>query len=344
MHAYYLSTMVGLLQDRRVSEAQLLSGTGLESIYTPQKVGISAAQMDRVCTNAIALAEDKQFGLHLGAHINIASQGIFGYALMTSPKVGDALKLLVRYSRAILPGVQIEVQQHAGRVEVLLAAQHLPLDLKRFYSEVLFAAIVHNGSLLIGNPSVSSHLELDYGAPESRDHYEQVFGPDILFDSDRCALGFDEASLEIPITTANPVAQDIFRRECDRLASLDSRRGGVSDRVQQLLLQAGSEFPTGAAVAHQLHMSERTLQRRLAAEGCKYQQLLDQVRYRLAQEYLVSTTLPVAEIASLLDFSDATNFRRSFKRWSNTTPSVFRREGVRPRESTMADPGKVKTA
>ena len=71
-------------------------------------------------------------------------------------------------------------------------------------------------------------------------------------------------------------------------------------------------------------MSESTLQRRLAQEGCRYQQLLDQVRYRLAKEYLLGTTLPVAEIASLLGFSDTTNFRRSFKRWSDTTPSVIR--------------------
>jgi AraC-like DNA-binding protein len=85
-----------------------------------------------------------------------------------------------------------------------------------------------------------------------------------------------------------------------------------------------TEFPTGVTVARQLHMSESTLQRRLAREGCRYQQLLDQVRYRLANEYLLSTTLPVAEIACLLGFSDSANFRRSFKRWSNTTPSAMR--------------------
>jgi AraC-like DNA-binding protein len=94
--------------------------------------------------------------------------------------------------------------------------------------------------------------------------------------------------------------------------------------VQQVLLQSGSEFPTSAAVARQLHMSESTLQRRLANEGCRYQQLLDQVRYRLAREYLRGTTLPVAEIACLLGFSDAANFRRAFRRWADTTPAAMR--------------------
>jgi AraC-like DNA-binding protein len=333
MHAYYLSTMVGLLSGQGISERQLLQGAGLEFINQQGEFSISAGQMDTVCMNALALAHDPQFGLRLGSRINISSQGIFGYALMTSATVGDALKLLIRYSRSILPSIHIEVQQHDSRVDVVVAATHLPLELERFYCEVLFAAIIHNGSLLIGDRAVVTTLELDYVAPLDAQLYVQLFGPDVQFASQRCALSFDAASLGIAISTANPVAQDIFRRECDRLSALDSRRGRVSERVQQLLLQAGSEFPTAAAVALQLHMSESTLQRRLAQEGCRYQQLLDQVRYRLAKEYLLGTTLPVAEIASLLGFTDTTNFRRSFKRWSNTTPAVVRRDASNARES-----------
>jgi AraC-like DNA-binding protein len=327
MHAYYLSTMIGLLADRNISERELLHGTGLESIRSQAEFSISAPQMNAVADNALRLSGDPQFGLRLGSHINVPSQGIFGYALMTSATVGDALKLLIRYSRAILPSIHIGVQQHEGRVDVIVEAGHLPLGLGRFYCEVLYAAILHNGGLLIGeNSGVATRLELNYQPPRDAALYHQVLGPDIAFGSQRCALILPERSLGIPISTANPVAQDIFRRECDRLSALDNRRGSVSERVQQLLVQAGSEFPTSAAVARQLHMSESTLQRRLANEGCRYQQLLDQVRYRLAREYLQGTTLPVAEIASLLGFSDTTNFRRSFKRWSNTTPSALRRD------------------
>jgi AraC-like DNA-binding protein len=75
-------------------------------------------------------------------------------------------------------------------------------------------------------------------------------------------------------------------------------------------------------------MSESTLQRRLATEGYKFQQLLDQVRNKLAHEYLTATKLSIDEIAALLGFSDAANFRRSFKRWSKKTPSVVRNEAL----------------
>jgi AraC-like DNA-binding protein len=98
----------------------------------------------------------------------------------------------------------------------------------------------------------------------------------------------------------------------------------VSERVQEVLLQSGTEFPTSKLVANQLHMSESTLQRRLTKEGYKFQQLLDQVRNKLAYEYLTSTQLTINEIAALLGFSDAANFRKSFKRCSKKTPSTIR--------------------
>jgi len=77
-------------------------------------------------------------------------------------------------------------------------------------------------------------------------------------------------------------------------------------------------------VAQRLSISESTLQRRLAKEGTKYQQLLDQIRFRLALEYLQTTDLPIAEIAALLDYDNPANFRKAFKRWSSTTPSKIR--------------------
>jgi AraC-like DNA-binding protein len=81
-------------------------------------------------------------------------------------------------------------------------------------------------------------------------------------------------------------------------------------------------------MAQRLHISESTLQRRLAKEGTKYQGLLDEVRYRLALEYLHSTHLGTDEIAHLLGFNNATNFRRAFKRWSSMTPSEARQQSL----------------
>lgn len=327
MHAYYLETLLQVLEPAGVSRSQLLRNTGVASADMQVPLSLSSRQLDTACSNALELSQDSQLGLKFGSRINIAAQGIFGYAVMTSATVGDALKLLVRYNRVILPSIGIELTAHDTELELWVKAAHLPQALQRFYTEVLYAAIINSGSILLGRQATILNLQLAYPPPADTHLYHDIFGPDVRFNAPRSAMFFDRDILEHEISTSNPVAREIFRRECDRLISRDNDGGMVSERVQQILLQAGSEFPTSARVAAQLHMSESTLQRHLAKEGNRYQQLLDQVRYRLAMEYLQGTTLPVAEIASLLGFSDAANFRRSFKRWSDTTPSAARNAG-----------------
>ncbi|MFT7288122.1 MAG: AraC-like DNA-binding protein [Halieaceae bacterium] len=324
MHSYYIATLLQVLEPDGISRAQLLHNTGAQELETQAALNLNARQLDIACSNALELSKDSQLGLRFGSQISIASQGIFGYALMTSATIGDSLKLLVRYNRVILPSIGIELLQHDTEVELWVRAVHLPQALQRFYTEVLYAAIVNSGRVLSGRQTATLNLQFGYSPPADMRPYQAIFGKEVRFNAVRSAMFFDNASLDSPISTSNPVARDIFRRECDRLISRDSEGGMVSERVQQIFLQAGSEFPTSARVAAQLHMSESTLQRHLAKEGNRYQQLLDQVRYRLALEYLNGTNLPVAEIASLLGFSDATNFRRSFKRWSQTTPSAIR--------------------
>jgi AraC-like DNA-binding protein len=324
MHAYFISLLTALLAEQGIERDQLLTGTAvtLADIHSPQ--GLTAVQLDAIFSNALRQSGDPTLGLRLGSRINITEQGIIGYALMSSTTVEDAIKLLLRYNRALLPSLRIALQRADARVALLVDGSQLPTQLERHYVELLYAAISRNGQIFTGAQTSSITLSLDYSPHGDTQLYYDIFGPNVQFEQPNRALSFDEAALYYRITTADPAALAIFRRECDRLTLRGGHSGTVNERVQQVLLQSGSEFPTAAKVAQLLNMSESTLQRRLTAEGWRYQQLLDQVRYTLADEYLTSTLLPVSEIATLLGFSDATNFRRSYRRWSGKTPSQMR--------------------
>lgn len=324
MHAYYVDTLLQVLEPSGVTASDLLEGTGLADHVRDENFALAAPQLDTICERALDLTGDEQLGLRFGGRISIASQGIFGYALMTSATIGDALTLLIRYNRVILPSINIGLARGDEALELYVEAPHLPARLRRYYTEVLYAAVVNSGRILLDGAAISVRWQFQHGVPEDLSRYRLFLGEDLAFGAQRSAMFISNEGLAAPISTSNPVARDIFQRECDRLISRDDRGGHVSAQVQQILLRAGSEFPTAAHVAQQLHMSESTLQRHLRKEGVRYQEMLDQVRYRLAREYLSGTTLPVAEIASLLGFSDAANFRRSFRRWSGTTPSAFR--------------------
>lgn len=327
MHSLYIKTLIKVLKARQLDINLLFANSSVknvEDVALEKDLNLSAQQLDTISTNAIEMSQDRQLGLLVGWSMDVPSHGIFGYAIITSSTVGEALKLLVRYNKALLPSLDVKMISRERRVEVLIKAFHLPNDLERFYIELLYAAIMRSGNTLIPKGRVSVRAEFDYGAPYDEYQYHQLFGSKVQFNSNRSVLSFDEVGLDLGIATANPVARDIFRRQCDRLLSRDSHRGMVSEGVQEVLLQSGTEFPTSMRVAHQLHMSESTLQRRLAKEGYKFQQLLDQVRNKLAHEYLIGTQLTINEIAALLGFTDAANFRRSFKRWTKKTPTDVR--------------------
>jgi AraC-like DNA-binding protein len=83
--------------------------------------------------------------------------------------------------------------------------------------------------------------------------------------------------------------------------------------------------PTLSAVARQLAMAPRTLQRRLAAEGTTFERLTDDVRRRTAERLLRDASLAVGEIGYLLGFSEPSAFQRAFRRWHRLSPLAFRR-------------------
>src|SRR5206468_7403809 len=84
------------------------------------------------------------------------------------------------------------------------------------------------------------------------------------------------------------------------------------------------ERPAIEHVARELHVSKRTLQRRLTEEGITFQQLMEEARRELAQHYLLHSSLELNETAYLLGYEDANSFFRAFHEWEGTTPGQWR--------------------
>jgi len=94
--------------------------------------------------------------------------------------------------------------------------------------------------------------------------------------------------------------------------------------VLGLLVCRDQRYPEVADMAQQLHLSERTLKRRLQAEGTSYQQLLDQVRQRDAMKLLGNPALPIAQVAEAVGYADPANFARAFAKWTGLSPRDWR--------------------
>ncbi|MDO3382281.1 helix-turn-helix domain-containing protein [Gilvimarinus algae] len=101
---------------------------------------------------------------------------------------------------------------------------------------------------------------------------------------------------------------------------------GVSGRVIEALQKRVGHSPMAIEhIAEDLNLSKRTLQRRLQQQDSSFAQLRDSLRFHYAIKYLIDEHMSVDAVSTALDFSDRTSFTNAFKRWTNLSPSVFRK-------------------
>lgn len=131
-------------------------------------------------------------------------------------------------------------------------------------------------------------------------------------------LRFPEAVLDVRLRAPNPTVRRFLEHQLAKRVADHASRGGpsapsVEDRLRTHLWQVLPQDATAAACARALGMSERTLNRRLAEQDTTFRAVLDQVRYDLARTRLGHQSSD--EVADALGYSDATAFRRAFRRW-----------------------------
>ena len=156
--------------------------------------------------------------------------------------------------------------------------------------------------------------------------YEKFFGCAVSFNAPHSEVRVNASVLDTPMPLRDAETSTICQQQCRLLLARLSSSSGFVERVRQLIVARPGCFPDIDYVAGKLHMTSRTLRRRLSAEGSSYQQIMADVRHELAREYLATSSLPMEEIASMLGYSSAGNFSCAFKRWHGCPPRQYRQQ------------------
>lgn len=281
--------------------AELLAGTGLLDTWASpdlRPAEVTAAQELRVLRNLHR--RRPHAGSAIGARYRAATFGGFGYALATCRTLADLADLTLRYLDLSHVFTVPRTTTVGDRVEVVVDGVGVPADVRGFVVARDATAIA--GVLRELVPDVRARLNLA---------------------GDQALLTFPVADLSLPVRGAGALDRDTAESLCRDLASRRRRAGDAEREVRVVLAQLLPDGAPAAAVAAALGWSERTLRRRLTAEGVGYQALLDDVRADLAAALLAPPlTLPVHEVARRLGYADATTFIRAHRRWTGRTPSA----------------------
>ncbi|MCY1280290.1 putative HTH-type transcriptional regulator [compost metagenome] len=321
----YVEALLELAGEWGIARGELLDAARLR----PEVLGNPNGRLSFLDFNLLVSAvmlrgDEPALGLVLGQRLNVSTHGILGYAVLSSANLGTAIGFALKYYRVLGLAFELEMVEAGERVE-LRASESMPLGaLNRFAAEGLMTSLFTIARFLVGEELRDVQVGFAYPPPSYAGRYQAVFGTPVVFDQPYHRLSLPRAYLERPMALANPATVQMCEQQCEALlASLDVQ-DGLLTRVRRLLLARPGNFPDLDSAARALHTSGRSLRRHLAQMGTSYQQVLDDVRKRLALEYLGSTHLPLFEIASLLGFSDPSNFRRAFRKWTGKLPSDYR--------------------
>lgn len=314
----------------------LLGERGVDVSAWLARQGLCAADLDdaerslpwntvhKLFADSLQLAEEPGLGLLVGERLRINNHGVVGYAAMNSGTVRQVVELLERFVALRINLVTIRSVERGDQLQIQVE-EAFPLgDVQRFLVSATVMALKNILDFITLGNSVTSLVSFAFA-----DEGEQRLAASLC----RCPVRYGQSwngfslpanILDKPLVTADPMAFEHAEKLCTHELNQLQADTSVSAKVRRLMLTKQHQFPSLEVTARILHMTPRTLHRRLKEEDSAYQEILDEVRHTLSVEYLRSEKISIEELSFTLGYNDASNFRRAFKRWTGLTPSRYR--------------------
>lgn len=266
----------------------------------------------------------RDLGLLIGSRALDDGYSVAGAVALHAPNLAKALETHARYKRLTCPE-RVVIEVGSGEASIHFHWILATSDVPRLLVDGSFASFVALARRGTGGEARPKRIELARRKADVsllRDH----FRCEVRFDAHLDRIVFEESALSLPFVTADAEAFAVLVPGLEAQLVGRSRRRTLRDDVRITIARnmSSGARPTVGHVARRLHLSARTLQRRLGEEQTSYQEQLDEVRRASARRLLANTDLDAVEIAFLLGFEEPSSFARAFRTWERTTPTRFR--------------------
>ena len=277
---------------------------------------------------AKALCGDPALALHYGEMVDIAEVSIVGLIGQASETMAEAFMQLNRYVRLIVEADLGDAPQRFGFRRSggglwMVDNRRNPNAFPEL-TESAFAQLVCGPRRFDATPFVKA-VQFTHPEPSYRAEYERIFRAPVAFGAAWNGVQIDEHLPGHPVQRLPRYAFGVLTNRADELLRELEESKSTRGRVEALLARM---LHTGNAgmdqVAARLGLSRQTLFRKLRAENATFEQVLDELRRKLAVDYLDGGKVSVNETAYLVGFSDPAAFSRAFKRWTGESPRAWR--------------------
>lgn len=312
------------LEELGVSAPAVLRRAGLPQAYSREpRVLLKTEELFALWRAIGEVSADPTIGLRLGTETKAERFHPVGLVSLSSEDFGTAMDQMARYKQLTCPEEIVqELDKKEWRIQFrwLLADEiEPPALIECVFAWVLSTARVGTGTRL-------SPLRVEF--VERRAHakaIERHFGCPVVWGAKRNVIVFRADDAKREFVTRNAELLSLLAPQFEQELKEEK---GEEDFVEQVRVAIQHQLtggrPSTEDIADALHVSSRTLQRRLQDAGSSFQKTLEAARHQLARHYLNNSVLELNEAAYLLGYEDANSFVRAFRTWEGTPPARWR--------------------
>ena len=251
---------------------------------------------------------------------------VIDYLVRVSSTVGEGVTRFAEFFKLIADSLRLSIESdEKGSCLFVTTAEGDAVP--ALYVEYVFAALVGRVRMGIRPELRVRSVDLRRPPPADPAPYEDCFRAPVRFAARHDRLCFTAAEWASPIEGADAALARVLEEHAHLLAArLPEARSDFVSQVRTAVMATLPDSADAEHVAHTLHMSRRTLQRKLAQAGTNFREVVDGVRSGLAQSYLADERVSIPEVAFLLGFSDQSSFHHAFQRWTGWAPGRWRTE------------------
>lgn len=260
-----------------------------------------------------------------GKPVKLGTYEMMGQLTVQQATLIQAITKGIAFYNLIIDDNFVEISAEEDRAELIFNLPYPEKDHKYLFAEMVLLAWHRYCSWLIASSIPLTKVKFNYAPPPHVHEYHYLFPGEHEFNCQRLSISFPDHYLSKPVKQSEGSLSSFMNRCPLELFRQYKSDYSLTSEIRHLLI---SDIENGLLtidlVASSLHMTSRTLMRRLKDEGTCFQKIKDVVRRDKAVILLTQRTTPINRIAELVGFTDPAAFTRAFRTWTGETPKRFR--------------------
>jgi AraC-like DNA-binding protein len=284
---------------------------------------ISLDALTSLWGHAAEALDDPCFGIKMAHYWHPSYSGALGYAWLVSTSLRTAFSRAERFVHVVSEGLNLHLSNTGRGLKVTV---EIPVEVISYPQQyqVTMAVLMRISRLNFGDELKAVEITFKHSMPDCHEVLSSYLQSPLVYDAGEYSMTFATSDIDRKLPTANKelalMHDEVLMKYLVRI-----KKGDLVHQIQSLMIdQLPSGKITDQMIARELHLSERTLQRKLRDNGTSFRQVLESVRKMVALQYIRDTGTSMTEIAFLLGFSEQSAFSRAFKKWTGKSPVQYR--------------------